>query len=102
MKKLPIIICLAGLATSATVIAFPFNKSWHEAAWGVAGTNRAGAGGYYGTGGKQDKGIKCSHCHIKAAGTTSTIGATVTATPPFVVAGNDTKYVPGQAYVITI
>jgi len=99
---LGIVISGAIVASSAAVVAFPFNKSWHESATGVAGTNRAGAGGYYGTGGKTDKGIKCSHCHILPAGTTSMIGITVTANPAFVVAGNDTKYVPGQAYVITI
>jgi hypothetical protein len=32
----------------------------------------------------------------------SQIGINVTAVPAFVVAGNDTKYVPGQTYTITI
>jgi hypothetical protein len=102
MKKLGFLLGAGALASSIAVVAMPFNKSWHEASWGVAGTNRAGAGGIYGTGGRQDKGIKCSHCHIKAAGATSQISMTVTASPAFVVSGNDTKYVPGTKYTITV
>lgn len=97
-----IVVGTAIVASTAVTIAFPFNKSWHEAAWGSASTNRAGAGGYYGTGGRKDKGIKCSHCHILAPGVQSSIGVTVTTTPAFVVSGNDTKYVPGQTYMVTI
>ncbi len=93
-------IALAGISIAgATLAAMPFNRSWHESATGVAGTNRAGAGGYYGTGGRLDKGIKCSHCHVKGAGT---IGMTMTATPAFPTANGDTKYVPGTRYTITI
>jgi hypothetical protein len=91
------LVCIGGFVTAAW--AFPFNKSWHESATGVAGTNRAGAGGFYGTGGRTDKGIKCSHCHIKSEGK---VGVNVTAVPAFVVAAADTKYVPGQRYTITV
>jgi len=96
MQKL--IVCLI-VSISAVVAAFPFNRSWHESATGVAGTNRAGGGGRYGTGGRTDKGIKCSHCHVKGAGK---IGINVTANPAFPTTNGDLKYVPGQRYVITV
>jgi hypothetical protein len=93
-----VVICSVMLM-SAVVFAFPFNRSWHESATGVAGTNRAGAGGLYGTGGRTDKGVKCSHCHVKGEGK---IGVNVTANPAFPMASGELKYVPGQRYVITV
>jgi hypothetical protein len=87
------------LALTAVVAAFPFNKSWHESSTGVAGQNRAGAGGIYGTGGRSDKRIKCSHCHIKGEGM---IGMTMTANPPFGTVNNESKYTPGTRYTITL
>jgi hypothetical protein len=87
------------VAGSAAVSAFPTPRSWHEPATGRAGTNRAGGAGRYGTGGRTDKGIKCSHCHIKGEGK---IGMTLAANPPFVKVGGDDKYVPGQRYTITV
>jgi hypothetical protein len=97
MNKLVCIISVL-VISSAAVFAFPFNRSWHESSTGVAGTNRAGGGGIYGTGGRTDKGIKCSHCHIKGEGK---IDVMVTAVPAFPVSG-DTKYVPGTRYTITV
>lgn len=103
MNTMTIKIILGAILTvaiaGATLAAMPFNRSWHESATGVAGTNRAGAGALYGTGGRGDKGIKCSHCHVKGAGT---IGMTMTATPPFTIVGGDTKYTPGTRYTITV
>jgi hypothetical protein len=84
---------------AAAVWAMPFNMSWHMKATGNAPMNRTGSEGLYGTGGRTDKGVKCSHCHIKGAGT---IGVTVTAVPAFPVTGGDTRYVPGQRYTITV
>jgi hypothetical protein len=98
--KINTLAALAAISlTGATIAAMPFNRSWHESATGVAGQNRAGEGGYYGTGGRQDKGIKCSHCHIKGAGT---IGMTMNATPAFGMVNGDMKYTPGTRYTITI
>ena len=90
---------IAILGTISAVTAFPFNRSWHMPATGVAGTNRAGAEGLYGTGGQQDKGIKCSHCHIDAAGE---IDVSLTVTPPFGQMQGEDAYVPGASYTITV
>jgi hypothetical protein len=81
------------------VWAFPAAHYWHDSATGRAGVNRAGAQARYGTGGRTDKGIKCSHCHIKGEGK---IGITTTASPPFINAGGQDKYAPGTRYTITI
>src|SRR5262245_39341153 len=94
-----ILVGMVVVMGSAVVSAFPFTRSWHEPAAGRAGINRAGAGGRYGTGGRTDRGIKCSNCHIKGEGK---IGMTLAATPPFVRVGADDKYVPGQRYTITV
>ena len=85
-----------------TVVAFPFNRSWHESATGVAGQNRAGAGGLYGTGGRSDKGLRCSHCHIKGTTPYGQIGMTLTANPAFVKKNGEDAYVPGTRYTITV
>ena len=89
------VVVATTLVGTAAVYAFPFNKSWNEASTGVAGTNRAGAGGYFGTGGRTDKGIKCSHCHIKGPGL---IGVMMTVTPAFGSANGDDQYTPGTRY----
>jgi hypothetical protein len=94
-----ILIGVTTVAGSAAVSAFPTPRSWHEPATGRAGTNRAGGGGLYGTGGRTDKGIKCSHCHVKSEGK---IGLALTATPAFVKVGGEDKYVPGTRYTITV
>ncbi len=86
-----------GWTTGAS--AFPHIDFWHMPASGVAGMNRAGAGGLYGTGGAQDHGILCSHCHIEADGN---IDFTLTASPAFQSAGGVDAYVPGQRYTITV
>lgn len=103
-RKTTAILCAAAalLVGSALASAFPFNKSWHEKSTGVAGTNRAGAGGRYGTGGRTDKGIKCSHCHIKGTTPYGLIGMTMTANPVFPKKAGDDAYVPGTRYTITI
>jgi len=84
---------------TAAVAAFPFNRSWHESATGTAGQNRAGAGGLYGTGGRADKKIKCSHCHVKGKGL---IGMNLVAAPAFAMVNGEAKYVPGTRYTLTI
>lgn len=95
-----VILALATLvAGTAAVAAFPFNRSWHENASGVAGQNRAGGAGRYGTGGRTDKKIKCSHCHIKGQGL---IGMTVTANPAFGTVNGESQYTPGTRYTLTI
>lgn len=94
-----ILVGMVIVAGSAAVSAFPASRSWHEPATGRAGVNRAGAGGRYGTGGRTDKGIKCSHCHIKGEGK---IGMTLAASPAFVKVAGEDGYVPGLRYTITI
>ena len=80
--------------------AFPREDFWHMPASGVAGTNRAGAGGIYGTGGRTDFGVRCSHCHVRGAGT---IDVRIDAAPAFTdLGGGDLGYVPGQRYAITV
>src|SRR5262245_29085661 len=64
-------------------LAFPNGQFWHMTSDGVAGTNRAGAGGIYGTGGRTDYGIRCSHCHISDPGDTHLIDARISASPAF-------------------
>lgn len=81
--------------------AFPNEQFWHMPASGVAGTNRAGGGGIYGTGGRTDFGVRCSHCHTED--TAGSVGATISATPAFVdLGGGDRGYVPGQRYAVTV
>ncbi|MEZ4401922.1 MAG: hypothetical protein R3B06_17970 [Kofleriaceae bacterium] len=95
-------ILAAVVATSAfgsAAVAFPFTRSWHEPAAGAAGTNRAGAGGLYGTGGRTDHGLKCAHCHTGGAGQ---IGVTIAAQPPFQTVNGDAAYRPAQRYTITV
>ncbi len=93
-----IVVCVAG---SAVVSAFPFNKSWHEKSTGIAtgGMNRAGGQGRYGTGGRTDRGIKCSHCHIKGPGL---ITMSLTPVPAFTKKNGDDAYTPGTRYTITV
>lgn len=86
-------------AWAPIALAFPNVQFWHMASSGVAGTNRAGAGGIYGTGGQTDHGIRCSHCHVRGAGT---IGMNVTAAPAFGSVGGEDAYTPGTRYRITI
>jgi hypothetical protein len=87
---------------TGSVLAFPFTSSWHQPASGetsVQPRNRAGAEGLYGTGGRADLGIRCSHCHIKGQGR---IDFTLAAQPAFAKVGGEDAYVPGQQYTITI
>lgn len=98
--------CLSAILLLAlgggVVRAFPFNRSWNESATGVAGTNRAGGGGLYGTGGRTDKGVRCQHCHIKGTTPYGQIGATITPSPAFVKKNGEDAYVPGTHYTFTI
>jgi len=87
---------------TGSVLAFPFTSSWHLPASGetnVQPRNRAGAEGLYGTGGRADLGIRCSHCHIKGEGL---IDFTLAAQPAFAKVGGEDAYIPGQRYTITI
>lgn len=105
--KAAYILSLAGVGALAAAffldvpqaVAFPFESSWHLPADGVAGTNRAGAGGIYGVGSPSEFGIRCDHCHIDP---TAEFQVQVTANPPFLVDGNDRLYEPGQPYNIEI
>ncbi len=92
-----VVVGLLGWSSPAT--AYPDLRYWHMPAAGVAGTNRAGAGGLYGTGGRTDYGIRCSHCHTGAEGL---IDFTLDVTPNFGSAGGDDVYTPGQRYTITV
>lgn len=88
------------LLSATAAIAFPFGKSWHDAADGTKATNgRAGAGGIYGMGSAGDHGITCANCHINAKGM---IDVTVVPTPAWQVVNNAPAYKPGQAYSITL
>lgn len=90
-------------AQPQAALAFPNEQFWHMAADGVAGTNRAGAGGIYGTGGHTDYSVRCSHCHIADPGATHLIDARITATPAFYDrGGGDLGYEPGRAYAIVL
>jgi hypothetical protein len=71
-KLLPLLLSLGALSVSAASLAFPFLESWHDPADGNGmGANgngqRAGGGGIYGTGSRQDWGILCSDCHVREA-----------------------------------
>lgn len=105
MTKKNVLVLLAillGVAAMAplSAYAFPREDFWHMPSTGVAGTNRAGAGGIYGTGGRTDFGVRCSHCHIDGDGT---IDVRIDATPAFVDrGGGDLGYVPGQRYAIAV
>jgi hypothetical protein len=93
------VISLLFAGTAGVGHAFPTPAYWHMPASGDAGVNRAGAGGLYGTGGAQDLGIRCSHCHIDGEGL---IDFQIQATPAFDDIGGEHGYVPGRRYTITI
>lgn len=109
MKRI-VIIALAVLACSAYAgvsLAFPYPYLYHHPASGQAGVNRAGGEGIYGTGGAQDHGIKCSHCHVDGAGTIGvnvivTKGSATSPTGWDVGTGAADAYEPGATYTITI
>lgn len=97
-----VVLGLLGAAALAPISAYAFPREdfWHMPASGVAGTNRAGAGGIYGTGGRTDFGVRCSHCHTEGAGT---IDVRLDVSPAFADrGGGDLGYVPGQRYAITV
>jgi hypothetical protein len=96
-------ISLLAIAISTAMATFasamPFTRSWHESASGVAGENRAGAGGIYGTGGRTDYGIRCSHCHVEGEGD---IDVSISASPAFGSTGGELTYTPGARYRVTV
>lgn len=94
-KHLPLGIITATLLSSATVVGFPFLKSWHEPSDQV----RAGGGDIYGTGSAQDWGILCSHCHIDGAGK---VDAKLDFAPAFKTVNGQKAYVPGTKYKVTV
>ena len=116
MKKfLGFLASFSALVGASVVFAFPTANFWHMPAAGnvpnptpydvtlVAGPNRAGAGGIYGTGGARDYGIKCSDCHVQTNNPNAgLIDATVTPVPPWQNVGGENGYLPGQQYVITV
>lgn len=102
MKKKAIVSIVGAciVIPAAVASAFPFGRSWHDRADGNQSNNgRAGAGGLYGMGSAMDRGITCSHCHIKAAGQ---IGTTITPTPAWGTVNGSSAYKPGQKYSITV
>jgi hypothetical protein len=101
MRKLifALVIVASVLGSAAAVVAFPTVQYWHMPASGRAGQNRAGAEGIYGTGGRTDFGVKCSHCHIEPEGL---IDLAVDAVPAFGDVGGERAYAPGQRYTLTV
>ena len=94
-------VVAALLLSGPAALAFP-NVQWMENAATSHrddGTGRAGGGGLYGTGGKGDFGVKCSHCHIEGEGK---IDMQLTANPPWQMVNGVEAYKPGQVYDITI
>ena len=101
-------VCMVGTFTFAALLAlgrhdvaeaFPTPQYWHMPASGVAGQNRAGAEGIYGTGGPADYGIQCAHCHIDAPGM---IDLDFQVSPPFQQNGNQSYYQPGITYDVVV
>ena len=94
------------LSYAGATLAFPYPYLFHEPSAGDASQNRAGAGGIYGTGGKQDLGIQCSDCHINGAGSIG-ISLTITKAPSGTATGWDVVnggdgYQPGATYQIQV
>ncbi|MFO0614840.1 MAG: choice-of-anchor V domain-containing protein [Polyangiaceae bacterium] len=97
---------IASAATAA--FAFPFGYSWMQPSDGNINPlpdtplGRAGGGGYFYTGGKQDKGLACSVCHVAKddqGNDVNTEGVIVgNLTPAF---ANNT-YTPGTKYNLTM
>lgn len=93
---------------ASTALAFPFGYSWMQPAdsnnppGADNAQGRAGGGGIFFTGGKQDFGLACSNCHIAKddnGNDVTTEGVIVgSLTPAF--AGN--KYAPNQTYALTM
>lgn len=102
-----IAVGVMGTAASAA-FAFPFGYSWMQPADGnnPPGADnplgRAGGGGYFFTGGKQDKGLACSVCHVAKddnGNDVQTEGLIVgNLTPPF----QNNTYTPGTKYNLTM
>lgn len=97
--KFLIVLVLLSAAWTGAAKAFPFSKWMHMSAAGEAGVNRAGSAGIYGTGGKQDFGIKCSSCHIEGKGQ---IDVSIVPIPAWQDVGGQEGYKPGQKYDITV
>lgn len=114
MKPIPAVLLLAAMSSSVA-LAFPADQYWHLASagdtpngttydpLGIIGTNRAGAGGIYGSGGARDFGIKCSHCHVETAGEPyGLIDGRIDASPAWAILAGDDAYQPGLTYTLTV
>jgi hypothetical protein len=107
-KLLPLLLSLGALSVSAASLAFPFLESWHDPADGNGmGANgngqRAGGGGIYGTGSRQDWGILCSDCRVReAADPPSAIDVQFYVTPPWDNVSGDDAHQPDTLYHIEV
>jgi hypothetical protein len=88
------ILFMAVLLLLAAVPAFAWDG---PALWQEATNQDYGGGGVWATGGKQDFGINCTHCHKRpAAMPTPSVDLQLTFTPP--LQGTGSTYSPGQRY----
>lgn len=102
MRFRPLLIgsaLLAPIAATSAAHAFPNAFYWHSA----PDAAEPGAGGLYGTGGRQDHGVRCSFCHIAdPTNVQGRIGVQITATPAFQTIGGQRAYHPGQLYQVSV
>jgi hypothetical protein len=108
------LVCLAAFgaalgvsAHAGVTYAFPQHKLLIAKAAGPSGVAsagglRPGADGIFYTGGAQDFGMKCSHCHIDDQHQQGSIGVQVVPSPAWEDVSGSEGYAPGTTYTITV
>jgi hypothetical protein len=93
---------LAAIAVGTAVAAITLPAlAWNQIVFWHSRNHdsRGGGSGIYGTGSQTDFGILCTHCHDKSPGK---VDATVGFAPALLGAAGAEKYLPGQAYQVTV
>jgi hypothetical protein len=94
---------LVFLALLFLLAAIPASAWDGPALWQEATNADYGGGGIWGTGGKQDFGINCTHCHQRPAGMpTPSVDLQFTFNPLLVTAGGTRAYQPNTRYTVTV
>jgi hypothetical protein len=78
--------------------------AWDGPQYWEAPTNEPeGGGGVWGTGGKSDFGISCTHCHKRPASMpTPSVNLQWSFNPPLEMVGGAQAYKPGQRYTVSV
>jgi hypothetical protein len=91
-------LAAAASLVSAGVRAFPNSREWQA----PVTDQRPGCGDIYATGGAQDHGITCAHCHTNDKNQQGHIDFSITPSPAWDKVGGQDAYKPGQTYAMTV